>query len=104
MLSQCICYTSETYQILSPVLFQLSLFLIHRIFIYLSLLFFHMFYSIEESIQAGALLRPKNGNILSLVTYVTWGIKCALAHVGARLGAEYSSCIIFVVHTYVPNV
>ena len=35
MLSQCICYTSETYQILSPVLFQQSLYfplLIHRIF------------------------------------------------------------------------
>ena len=35
MLSQCICYTLETYQILSPVLFQQSLYfplLIHRIF------------------------------------------------------------------------
>ena len=35
MLSQCNCYTSETYQILSPVLFQQSLYfllLIHRIF------------------------------------------------------------------------
>ena len=44
MLSQCICYTSETYQILSPVLFQQSLYfpsLIHRSFyllVYISIL------------------------------------------------------------------
>ena len=56
-------YTLETYQILSPVLFQQSLYfplLIHGIFIYVSLLFFFTCFAVlEESIQAGALLRPK---------------------------------------------
>ena len=45
MLSQCVCYTSEIDQILSPVLFQQSLyfpFLIHRIFYLLvSAIFIH---------------------------------------------------------------
>ena len=94
MLSQCICYTSETYQILSPVLFQQSLYvslLIHRIFYLLvSALFLHV---LQYCIQAGALLRPKNGYIFSMVT---WGIKCARARTYGA-GAEYSSCILFVV-------
>ena len=80
MLSQCVCYTSEIDQILSPVLFQLSLyfpFLIHRIFYLLvSALFIH---ALQYCIQAGALLRPKNGYLV--------GLKCvrrtrARAHVG----------------------
>ena len=62
MLSQCICYTSETYQILSPVLFQQSLYfplLIHRIFYLLvSALFLHALH------EDGALLRPKNGYLV----------------------------------------
>ena len=47
MLSQCICCASETYQILSPVLFQQSLYfplLIHRIFhLFVSSLVLHAF-------------------------------------------------------------
>ena len=88
MLSQCVCYTLETYQILSPVLFQQSLYfplLIHRIFYLLVSALFLQYY--EESIQAGALLRPKNG-------YLVWSRGVSRM---ARAGAEYSSCILFVV-------
>ena len=52
---------------------------------------------LEESIQAGALLRPKNG-------YLVWSRGASSARApsivlgaGRGAGAEYSSCIIFVV-------
>ena len=56
------------------------------LFLYFPLLhsFFYMLCSIRREYQAGALLRPW------LFSMATLGIKCA--------GAEYSSCIIFVVY------
>ena len=90
MLSQCIYYTLETYQILSPILFQQSPLLIHRIFFYLSLLFFYMLCSIRREDSSRSFALPKK----CLFSMVTWGIiKCARTYVctyGA--GAEYSSC------------
>ena len=64
MLSPCIFYISETYQILSPVLFQQSLYfplLIHRIFLFTCLFSFFTCFAVLED---GALLRPKNGYIV----------------------------------------
>ena len=89
MLSQCICYTSETYQILSPVLFQQSLYvllLIHRIFY---LLVFALFlHALQYCIQAGAFAPPKKW----LFSMVTWGIKCARARMAQarNTAVEYS--------------
>ena len=98
MLSQCICYTSKTYQILSPALFQQSLYfplLIHRIFYLLvSALFFTCFAVLHSSRS----FAPAKKWLFSIVT---WGIKCARC-TRARTygaGAEYSSCIIFVVYS-----
>ena len=75
--------TLETYQILSPVLFQQSLyfpFLIHRIcYLLVSTL-------LEESIQAGALLRPKNGYFQARVAHPR-------PHVG-RAQALFLSCTV----------
>ena len=68
MISQCICYTLETYQILSPVLF-LYIFppFNSQNFLFTCLCsFFTCFAVLEESTQyqAGALLRPKNGYLV----------------------------------------
>ena len=83
-----ICYTSETYQILSPVLFQQSLYFpLFTEFLFTCLCpFFTCFAVLEESIQAGALLRPKNG-------YLVWprgaSSACARMAPGRR---EYALC------------
>ena len=75
MLSQCICYTSETYQILSPVLFQQSLYfplLIHRIFnLLVSAIFLHALQYEERRSFA-----PPKKWLISMVTWAR-GIKCA---------------------------
>ena len=62
MLSQCICYTSETYQFLSPVLFQQSLYfllLIHRIFYLLVSALFYMLCSIRREHSSRSFAPPK---------------------------------------------
>ena len=68
-----ICYTLEMYQILSPVLFQQSLYfplLIHRIFYLLvSALFSHAL----QYYSSRSFAPPKKW----LFSMVTWGIKCA---------------------------
>ena len=96
MLSQCICYISDTYQILSPVLFQQSLyfpFLIHRIFfIYLSLLFF---YNIRREHSSRSFAPPKK-------------MKCARrsrarAGVRSRKGLETHQIFFYGRAVYYPN-
>ena len=91
------CYTSETYQILSPVLFQQSLyFLLLKFteFFYLSLLFFYMLCSIRREHSSQSFAPPQKW----LFSMVTWGINCARTQ---GTGTEYSSCIIFVVYSTV---
>ena len=77
-------------------------FLIHRIFnLLVSALFLHVLqYRREHSSRSFA--PPKKWQYILYLVWSrdSWGINCAHAHVGARLGAEYSSCINFVVHTY----
>ena len=67
-----------------------------QIFFLLVSALFYMFAVLEESIQAGALLRPKNG-------YLVWShgasSVCARRAPGRR--RRYSSCIIFVVYSTV---
>ena len=98
MLSQCICYTSETYQILSPVLFQQSLYfllLIHRMFYLLvSALFLHALQYIRREHSSRSFAPPKK-----------WLFASARARIRTRTpgrvrvrrrSASYSSCIILV--------
>ena len=87
-----ICYTSETYQILSPVLFQQSLYfplLIYRIFLFTCLCsFFTCFAVLEES---RSFAPPKKW----LISMVTWGIKCARGRRRRRIMQLHNFCHVY---------
>ena len=93
----------KTYQILSPVLFQQSLYfplLIHRIF---NLLVSALFFTCFAVLYSSRSFAPPKKWLFSIVTWA-WAVKCARRTRARASRAQaqniYSSCIIFVVYMY----